>query len=166
MKTQISLSGLMGVLFAGSCYVILQILQWEDAFSLSLLAGILFGGLLFVFLFIHKKYNTKKYAQAEKEIDDTVLFTANGNFQLDRDVRNGNIYFCKDKIYFISLDKKPHITEMVFRNEVLAILTVDTQILIQKNDGAVYHIKGVDVKEADRYLQSWGAKPGDDLGNL
>ena len=166
MKTKISLSGFIGILFAGSCYVLLRIFQWENAFALSFFAGLLFGGLLLGFLLVHEKYSAKKYAQAEKIIDDTVLFTVNGNFQLDKDVRNGNIYFCEDKIYFISLDKKPYITEAVFRDDVCAILTADMQILIQKNDGAVYYIKTADAKELDKYLQSWGVRTGKgDLGN-
>lgn len=113
MKIIFFLSILCGGLFGLMTFLICVFILPEEAMILAVMSGVLFTLLLFPVLIFEKKRMQKKYSEFEKEITSPIFYKANGNFNLGKKVRNGNIYFCENGIVFASLDQKPFAVEEI-----------------------------------------------------
>ena len=113
MKGRIFLSLFCGIVFGSIAYLVVSLFFSEYAFLYALVGGALFTLFLNVFLTIHEKWTDKRYSAIEKEIKSPIFYTANGNFDLGTEVRNGRIYFCEEGIVCVSLDKKPHACDVI-----------------------------------------------------
>lgn len=60
----------------------------------------------------------RRYAELEPIIPSPIFYKTNGNFNLGKDkVKNGNIYFCSDRIVCICVEEKPYLMdEILFQN--------------------------------------------------
>lgn len=113
MKVKFCLSVICGIMFAVPFYFVFLLVLPEEAFVSALMCGLIFTILLFPVLIFEGKRVDKKYAIFEKEIQSAIFYKANGNFNLGKKVRNGNIYFCEEGIVFASLDGKPLAVEEI-----------------------------------------------------
>ena len=111
MNVKIFLSVFWGAFFGIMTFLICIFILPEEALGLSLMTGVLFALFLFPALIYDEKKT--KYLKLEKEIISAVFYKANGNFNLGKSVRNGNIYFCENGIIFASFDQKPFAVEEV-----------------------------------------------------
>lgn len=113
MKVKLFLSMFCGSLFGIITFLICVFILPEEALEMALMTGVLFALFLFPVLIYDEKKTKNKYLKLEKEISSVVFYKANGNFNLGKKVRNGNIYFCENGIIFASFDEKPFAVEEV-----------------------------------------------------
>ncbi len=123
---------------------------------LSWVSGFLFALCMFVSLVIQEKRQNKKYAEAEKSILSPVWLKINGNIKTGRGTRNGNIYFCENGVVFISLDKKPYMTDTVLLPDIEAFLFNNAKLLIRTKDNGIYIIDSGDTDETREKLKIKG----------
>ncbi|MEE0059456.1 MAG: hypothetical protein UE295_01375 [Acutalibacteraceae bacterium] len=82
----------------------------------------------------------KRYAKFEKEITSPVFYKTNGNFYLDDNIKNGNIYFCEDGIVCVCLDEKPYTLDEILLRNIDHLRYTSTQLSIFTDDERVYVI--------------------------
>ncbi len=77
----------------------------------------------------------KKYKKLEAGFESEILYKTNGNLITINGQRNGNIYLEKDKIHFISLDKKPPILIELKKGQLMKVELInffDLEIEVDK----------------------------------
>ena len=153
MKTKILLSLFLGVLLGITTFLICIFIFPEEALACALMAGIMFAILLLPVLIYEEKRINKKYLKLEKEIASDVFYKANGNFNLGKSVRNGNIYFCKNGILFVSYDRKPFAVEGVFSSSIEKYEFDDLHMNIYTKDERKFLITTSDAKEVLKILK-------------
>ena len=153
MKKKILLSLFLGVLFGITTFLICIFIFPEEALAWALMAGIMFVILLLPVLIYEEKRINKKYLKLEKEIAADVFYKANGNFDVGKSVRNGNIYFCKNGILFASYDQKPFVVEGVFLSSVEKYEFDDIHMNIYTKDKRRFLITTPNAKEVLKVLK-------------
>lgn len=153
MKAKIFLSVFCGALFGIMTFLICIFILPEEALGLALMTGVLFALFLFPVLIYDEKKTNKKYLKLEKEIESVVFYKANGNFNLGKTVRNGNIYFCENGIIFASFDAKPFAVEEVLIPFIEKYEFDDIHINIYTKDERKFLITTADAKEILKVLK-------------
>ena len=147
--------------FAGVCFGIPMyfLIRWIDPelSYLGVAAGVLFALFLLEYLLIHQKHMEKRYAEAEKQITAPIVYRLNGNLQTPTGVRNANIYLCEGGFVFITLDKKPHLTEELLLNNIASIRVIGpAQLEIATKDNRFFSITSADVSHLISVLKEKG----------
>lgn len=156
IKVPLILSVIMGIMFGVPMYLLIRWIDPELSY-LGVIAGVLFALLLLEYMLIHQKHMEKRYAEAEKLITSPIIYRLNGNMKTERGVRNANIYLCEGGFAFISLDKKPHITEELLLSNIAAVSVVSsTQLEIATKDERFYSITSADVSRLISVLREKG----------
>jgi len=147
MKIKISLSLIIGFLFAISMHFFFTCAGADVDFSLSLLAGLFFSAALFCVFHLNEKNMEKKYRQLEEYIESPIFYKANGNFNLGYTVRNGNIYFCDSGILFALLDGKTPILDELPAHRIDDFHFEPPKLFIHTVEGDQYIITTDKVRE-------------------
>lgn len=108
---------------------------------------------IFPVLIYDEKKTNKMYLKLEKEIISAVFYKANGNFNLGKSVRNGNIYFCENGIIFASFDQKPFAVEEVLLPFIERYEFDDIHMNIYTKDERKFFITTADAKEVLKVLK-------------
>lgn len=153
MKAKIFLSVFCGALFGIMTFLICIFILPEEALGLALMTGVLFALFLFPVLIYDEKKTNKKYLKLEKEITSAIFYKANGNFNLGKSVRNGNIYFCENGIIFASFDQKPFAVEEVLLPLIEKYEFDDFHMNIYTKDERKFLITTADAKEVLEILR-------------
>ena len=141
MKGIMGLSAVVALLFGVVTYLILLFLQVEDALLYALLAAALSYILLSAVLRIHMRRLLKRYAQLEKDLALEYFHKSGGNFDLGGgNVKNGNIYFCEEKILCLSMEEKPFALDEVQKQDIARLDIEDIHMRIMTWDGRRYII--------------------------
>ncbi len=155
-KTLILLSVFCGICFTAVSYFIMECVNLRGASTFSVLTGALFSALLYLFLVIYQRHTDKKYLNFEKTMSSHVFYKTNGNFRLAENIRNGNIYFCDDKIVFAFLDEKPFLTEYIPVDDISYYQYDNIHLNIATKDGRVYRITLPDAAPLTEILKTRG----------
>lgn len=153
MKAKIFLSVFCGALFGIMTFLICIFILPEEALGLALMTGVLFALFLLPVLIYDEKKPNKKYLKLEKEISSVVFYKANGDFNLGKSVRNGNIYFCENGIIFASFDQKPFAVEEVLLPFIEKYEFDDIHMNIYTKDERKFLITTADAKEVLKILK-------------
>lgn len=153
MKTEIFLSLFCGIFVGIITFLIFIFISSEEAFMTALMAGVLFTLLLFPAIMYERRRADKKYSKLEKEFTSTIFYKANGNFDLGKTVRNGNIYFCENGIVFASLDQKPFAVEEILLPFIEKYEFDDFHVNIYAKDGRKFLIATIQAKEIVKILK-------------
>ena len=140
MKIKAVISAIIGFFFGLTGYFVLIFCNIEQPFKLSVECGLLFAILLFVVFIVSEMIMDKRYAKFEKEITSPVFYKTNGNFYLDDNIKNGNIYFCEDGIVCVCLDEKPYTLDEILLRNIDHFRYTSTQLSIFTDDERVYVI--------------------------
>ena len=117
LKDDIQISIGAGVLFGFAVYLIMLRLN-ASLWYISILAGLGLAAILVTFLLCQNKFGTQRYAKAMAELGYEVKFQCVGNFISEYGRKTGNIYYCGEHIVLLGLDRKPHVTTVISRDEV------------------------------------------------
>lgn len=153
MKVKIFLSMFTGAFFGIITFLICIFILPEEALGMALMTGVLFALFLLPVLIYDEKKTNKKYLKLEKEISSVVFYKANGNFNLGKSVRNGNIYFCENGIIFASFDQKPFALEEVILPFIEKYEFDDIHMNIYTKDERKFLITTADAKEILKVLK-------------
>ena len=154
MKAKALLSAITGFFFCLITYSLLQYLEMDDALSISVVGGLLVCILLFVFLLVYAKIMVKKYAEFEKEINSSIFYKTNGNFNLGNGkVKNGNIYFCEAGIVCVCFDEKPYTLDEILLQDIDYYQFDDMHLNIFTKDGRLFVISLPNAKDVIKTLK-------------
>ena len=117
LKDDIQISIGAGALFGFAIYLIMLRVN-EGLWYLSILAGVGLAGILVIFLLCQNKFGAQRYAKAMAELGYEVKFQCVGNFISEYGKKTGNIYYCGEHIVLLGLDRKPHVTTVIHRDDV------------------------------------------------
>lgn len=160
LKENTCLAVFCGVLCGFAGYVILLFLDPEGALAAAFFGAAIFTLLLWIFLFFCRRSMDKKYAKEEMSLgasfEAAFPCKINGNFDLGREVRNGNVYFGKAGVLLLSLDKKPHIRMHIPAAQIDRLECDDMHMRIYTKDEKTLLIKSADVRQTMRMLMDMG----------
>ncbi|NLK39830.1 MAG: hypothetical protein GX303_06275 [Clostridiales bacterium] len=145
------LSGVIGGFFA---YLISVFVYPPFAVEIALIFACLVAILIFPAFVIAEKITKKRYAEVEKGIKSPVVYKTNGNFILDNQVKNGNIYFCETGILMISLHKKTWLVDEVLMQNIANISFDNLYMTLRAKDGRVFRIMMPDTAAVETALKS------------
>lgn len=155
MNSIMLLSVLIGGLFAVATGLILYY-SGETPTStilLSLFSGGFGGFVLHMILSIADRRTNKRYAALEKDIRSPIFYKTNGNFILEKSVKNGNIYFCDDGLVFISVDYKPVVREDIPLSNISRVDFDGAHVKIRTEDDRIFLIMIPDVAKVREVLR-------------
>lgn len=153
MKGMTGLSAFGALLFGAAGYLLLSFLQIEDALLYALLAGALFFLALSAVLRIYMRRLHRRYAEIEKELALEYFHKSNGNFDLGGgNVKNGNIYFCEEKILCLSVEEKPYALDEIQKQDIARLDIEDIHMRIMTWDGRRYIITLPDAQAVQQLL--------------
>lgn len=112
--------------------------------------------ILYFYLLIHNRYMEKRYTELEKNISVSIYLKINGNFNLGKKVKNGNIYFCEGGIVFASMDEKPYGVEPLDLKDILKYEIDTVHLNIHTKDERVYVITTPDAQAVLNTLKEKG----------
>ena len=157
MKGMMGLSAFGALLFGAAGYLLLSVLQIEDALLYALLAAALFFLALSAVLRISLAKKAKKYHAIEQQLHLQYFHKSNGNFDLGNGtVKNGNIYFCEDGIFCLCLDEKPYALDVLEKDQIARIDAEDIHMRIMTWDGRRYIITLPDAQAVRQLLHDRG----------
>ncbi len=82
------------------------------------------------------------------------MLKINGNLDTGKEVRNANIYLCKDRIVFASLDKKkPAVVEIMANQFIYCETNEGNQVMLMFNNELLYVIQSSKARELAAFLQ-------------
>lgn len=151
-----SVSIFLGVICGIFTYINGAFLFPSAAPALALIGGSLCAMLVFPVLVFSERRVLRKYAEVEKNIKSPVLYKTNGNFILDRQVKNGNIYFCETGVLMISLRKKTWLIDEVLMQNIAEVRFDNLFLILRTKDGRIFRILVPDAKEAEEALNEKG----------
>ncbi len=162
MRTKAFLSAFAGFLYGLIAYIVLRILDIDDALAYALLAGLGFHILLFLFLVVYGKIVDRRYKKIENGIPSPVFYQTNGNIPLGNGkLKNGNIYFCETGIVCICLEEKPYMLAEISLQNIERITYTLTQLNIYTNNAGVFVITVPKANEiVDLLVQKGWIMPG------
>lgn len=117
LKDDIQISIGAGALFGFAIYLIMLRIN-ESLWYLSILAGVALAAILVVFLLCQNKFGTQRYQKAIAAFGYEVKFQCVGNFTSEYGKKTGQIYYCGEHIVLLGLDRKPHVTIDISREDV------------------------------------------------
>ena len=144
----------LGFLVAVSAYMIISFIIPEQAFLLALATGLLFGVILYPVLIILDHRRNKQYEKFEKTITSPVLYKSVGNFETAVGIKNGNIYFCRDGVLFVSFENKSPLVDQLTYDAIERWELTDTaHISVFLTDGRYYFIAVPNAADALKALE-------------
>ena len=156
----LEVSAIFSAVFGFAIYLIMLRLN-PQLWWLCFAAG---GGLFAIIAFYLIGYNrfvVKRYADAIAATGSKVSFQTQGNFLTEYGKRTGYIYFCDDRIFLISLDKRPQLTIEIMASDAVSFTMPRTvELNIQMKDGSqkTIHSAEVGVLGAMMKKKKWGKK--------
>ena len=149
----LEISAFFSAIFGFAVYLITQRMN-KELWWLCFVAG---GGLFAILAFYLIGYDrvvTRRYADAIAATGAKVLFETQGNFVTEIGKRTGRIYLCDDRIFLISLDKRPRVTLEILAADAASFTTPRTvELNIQMKDGSQKTIPTVDVGKLGALMQ-------------
>ena len=107
----------------------------DKAFLSALFSGALATLLFHVTLTILEKRIDRLYAVAEKQIKSPIVYQTRGEFTYKDAYVPGAIYFCQDRITFISVNVEPNVFDELLKDDIETFEFKDTYIEICTKDG-------------------------------
>lgn len=156
----LQISAIFSAVFGFAVYLIMQRTN-PDLWWMCFVAG---GGLFALLAFYLIGYNNlvvNRYAKAIAATGAKVSFQTQGNFMTELGKRTGNVYFCDDRIYLISLDKRPHMTMEILASDAVSFTIPRTvELNIQMRDGSQKTIHSAEVGMLGAMMKKkhWGKK--------
>ena len=117
LKDDIQISIGAGALFGFAIYLIMLRIN-QAMWYLSIVAGVGLAGILVVFLLCQNKFGAQKYQKAFAQFGYEAKFQCVGNFMTEYGRKTGQIYYCGEHIVLLGLDRKPHVTMDICRDDV------------------------------------------------
>ncbi len=145
-----------GLLFGIFGYIVLLFIYPEDALMFSAFGGIFMFIVLYFYLLMHIRHMEKRYTEFEKNITIPIYLKTNGNFNLGKKVKNGNIYFCEGGIIFVSLDEKPYAVEKLDLKDILKYEIDTIHLNIYTKDNRMFVIATPDAPKVLDTLKEKG----------
>lgn len=157
MKGATGLSALTAVLTGAGAYLLLFLLQVDDALVYALLAAALVYLILSAVLRIYHRQLQKRYAQHEQALGLTYYHKTNGNFDLGNgNVKNGNIYLCEDKLVCLGVEETPYALDEILKADIARMDAEDIHLRIMTWDGRRFIITMPDAQAALQLLRDRG----------
>ena len=157
MKGITGLSTLGALLLGAVAYLFLSFLQIDDALLYALLAAALFFLALSAVLRVSLAKKSKKFRQIEEQLQLQYFHRSNGNFHPgNASTKAGNIYFCDNGIFCLSLDEKPYTLDVIEKDSIARIDAEDNHMRIMTEDGRRYIITLPDAQTIYRLLRDRG----------
>ena len=150
-------SALAGLAFGVIGFVLLKILQIEDALLLSIVSGLVFGAAFYPCLLIYGSVIDRRYRKFEKNMLSPVLYKTMGNFPMpDQKNRTGMVYVCEDGLAFALMEEKPYLWDKMLRENVEYINHTPQQLLIVTKQGQRMTVNVPNAEEVMAALQKNG----------
>jgi len=157
MNGKLIISLFTGIPFWIFSFFAFRLLNISPALPLSMACAVFFTLFLNLALGSYAEREALKYTELEASIVPPFFYKANGNFHFEGGkVRNGNIYLFEGGICFISLDKKPYASDIIYLSELKSIYRSDTKLLFDTNDGRTYCIVSADIKDLSNEMSKLG----------
>ena len=158
MKGFSGISALGAVLFGAGSYLVLSVLQIEDALLYALVAAALFFLILSAVLRTSLAKKNQQFKQLEQQLQLQYFHKTKGDFDDGKaDVKSGNIYFCESGIFCLNLNEKPYGLDRIEKEQIARIDADDVHLRIMTWDGRRY-ILTLSGAQAVRHLlqtRSW-----------
>ena len=157
MKGKIAFSILMGAVFAVLTFVItLFFVPPSVAILLALLALGLGTLIMHISLVSEERRNNKRFATVEQDMKIPFYYKANGNFVWGKSFVNGNIYFCEQGIFVVSVEKKPYLIVEMQNGEIARCELDEMHIHLYLVDGKELHVLTPDAQNTREALREHG----------
>ena len=160
LKDDLMISAIFSAVFGFAIYLIMLRINPEMKWLCFVAGGALFV-ILALYLVGYSRLVVNRYAKAIAETGAKVTYQTQGNFMTELGKRTGNIYFCDDRIILISLDKRPHMTIEILREDAVSFTIPRTvQLNIQMKDGSQKTIHTVEAGFLGAWMKKkhWGKK--------
>ena len=160
LSDDLQISAIFSAVFGFAIYLIMLRLNPALWWMCFVAGGGLFV-LLALYLVGYDRLVIKRYAAAIAATGAEVAMQTQGNFLTEYGKRTGNIYFCNDRIYLISLNKRPRLTiEIKAEDAVSFTMPRTVELNIQMKDGSQKTIHSVDVGALGAMMKKkkWGKK--------
>ncbi len=154
MDIKMILSIFIGALFAIAAFVIFLFVDPEIAFPVAILAGALTSLSMHISLVISEKRMNKTYEAIEKEITYPILYKTNGNITTENNVKNGNIYFCRESLIIISADDRPHLRADILKSNIEGLEFDVIHMVVHIKDGTAFLISLPNAQEVRKDLEN------------
>lgn len=157
MKGKIAFSILMGAVFAVLTFVItLLFVPPSVAILLALLALGLGTLIMHISLVSEERRDNKRFASVERDMKIPFYCKANGNFMWGRSFVNGNIYFCEQGLYVVSVEKKPYLVVEIQNGEIARCDLDEMHVHLYLTDGKELHVLTPDAQKTREALREHG----------
>ena len=157
MKGKIAFSILMGAVFAVLTFVITLLFVPPSVAILFALLALGLGSLLMhIALVIGERRDNKRFASVERDMKISFYCKANGNFMWGRSMVNGNIYFCEQGLYVVSVEKKPYLVVEIQNGEIARCDLDEIHVHLYLTDGKELHVLTTDAQKIREALREHG----------
>ena len=157
MRGKLAFSIFIGVVMSVVTFVLtLLILPPTMAAVFALVALAVVPPFMHVSLAIEERRNNKRFAQVEQDSRIPFYYKANGNFVWGKALINGNVYFCEQGLFVVSVEKKPYLIVEIQNNEILKYDFEELQLHLYLADGKELHVLMPDAQAVREQIREHG----------
>lgn len=157
MRGKIAFSVFIGVIFSVLTFVLtLLLVPLKMAVLFALLAFAIAPPFMHISLTVEERRNNKRFAQVEKDSRIPYYHKANGNIVWGKALINGNVYFCEQGLYVVSVEKRPYLIVEIQNSEILKYDFEEIQLHLYLSDGKELHVLLPDAQEVKEQIRAHG----------
>ena len=157
MKGKIAFSILIGTVLGALTFVLTLLLVPPSLAILFALLALGLGAIVtHISLVSEEKRDNKRFADVEKDMRIPFYHKVNGNFVWSKSFVNGNIYFCEQGIFVVSVEKKPYLIVEMQNGEIARCELDEMYIHLYLVDGKELHVLTPDAQKAREEIRAHG----------
>lgn len=157
MKGKIAFSILIGTVLGALTFVLTLLLVPPSVAILFALLALGLGAIVtHISLVSEERRDNKRFANVERDMRIPFYHKVNGNFVWGKSFVNGNIYFCEQGLFVVSVEKKPYLIVEIENGEILNFAFEEMQMHVYFTDGKELHVLIPEAQQAKEALREHG----------